>query len=282
MYNGAMRTVFALLFILLPLSTSSAISNPKQVFIPAGKALLGSDAKEKTFAYKIGGDYAKRGRWFDTEIKRKVFVGAFSIDKYPVTQSDYYRFVKDTKQKEPHISRSEYQEQGFLVHPYSEVIPFLWKNGKPPRRLSNHPVVLVSVDDAEKYCKWRGRNIKNKNFRLPTEEEWEKASRGSNGRYFPWGNEWDDLKANTSSSGASSTTPVTKYPKSQSPYGVYEMAGNIFEWTGTKAKSNPNRNVLKSCSWDDLPGFCRGSARHSRSRYSRHILIGFRCVSTTQ
>ena len=149
----------------------------------------------------------------------------------------------------------------------------------PPKKLENHPVVLVSVNDAETYCHWRGRKSKRK-YRLPTENEWEKAARGNDRRYFPWGNEWNPRFLNTATLGPYQTTPVTQYLQGKSPYGLQDMAGNVFEWTGTPQKVRRHYHILKSCSWDDAPGICRAAAKHARLQTSRHILIGFRCVST--
>jgi len=264
-----------------PQGKVSIPTNPQdieQIFIPGGKVTLGSDAKEKVYAYKIGGKWAREWRWFDGEKKREVFVGDFYIDKYPVTQARYYEFVQDTRHRAPFISAKDYETQGFLVHYYREVRPYLWTKRPPADKLDN-PVVLVSVGDATAYCRWRGRDYPGRTFGLPSENQWEKASRGSDGRYFPWGNTWDPSRANIGSTGPGNTTPVDKYASGLSPYGVSEMAGNIFEWTGTPSADDPDRNILKSCSWDDMPGFCRGAARHSRLKKSRHILIGFRCVS---
>jgi len=270
-------------------------SNIEQIFIPAGEVTLGSDKGQKGYAYSIGGPWAKKWRWFDGEKKRRVFVKDFHIDKYPVTEAQYFWFVRETGHRAPYISAKDYQKQGFLVHSYEEVRPYLWtyetkgetghkatvahRWSRPPADKPDNPVVLVSVGDAEAYCRWRGNFTHKKTFSLPTEDQWEKAARGPDGRYFPWGDSWDPARANIGSTGPNETTPVNRYDSGVSPYGVYEMAGNIFEWTATAAKNTPNRRVLKSCSWDDMPGFCRGAARHSRLKTSRHILIGFRCVS---
>ena len=251
----------------------------EQIRIPKGELFLGSNDAEKAYGYSIGGKAARKWRWYDIETERRVLVDEFYIDKFPVTQGQYFEFVKATGRRIPYISRDDYQKQGFLVHPYEEVLPFLWKDGKPPAGKRNHPVVLVSIGDAWEYCNWRGSGSPDRLFRLPFEAEWEKAARGVDGRYFPWGNEWNDDYANIGQSGPRSTTPVDKYEKGKSPYGVYDMAGNIFEWTLTQVKPDSDRYVLKSCSWDDLPGICRGAARHARPKGSRHILIGFRCVS---
>ncbi|MFQ5736564.1 MAG: formylglycine-generating enzyme family protein [Thermodesulfobacteriota bacterium] len=261
-----------------------APSDIEQVLVPGGAAALGSDAKEKAYGYAIGGEGARRWRWFDAEAQRRVFVDDFYIDMYPVTQAQYYVFVRETGHAPPFISERDYRRQGFLVHPYTEVAPYLWRKlaegMAPPAGRLDDPVVLVSVDDAMDYCRWRGGFYPERTFRLPYEDEWEKAARGDDGRYFPWGDTWDDTRANIGRSGPNGTSPVYRYDSGRSPYGVYDMAGNIFEWTGTVAGKGQGRHILKSCSWDDMPGICRAAARHSRPKGSRHILIGFRCAST--
>jgi formylglycine-generating enzyme required for sulfatase activity len=259
----------------------------EQVFIPGGDVMLGSDEAEKAYAYSIGGEGARKGRWFDGEVRRRVRVEDFYIDKYPITQAQYSEFVKRTDHRAPYISKDDYIEQGFLVHPYRSVRPYLWKKGigerpVPPEGKHHHPGVLVSLTDAAAYCAWRRSFLPDRKFRLPYEDEWEKAARGTDGRYFPWGDGWDDELANIWRSGPHGTTPVTRYKNGRSPYGVYEMAGNIFEWTLTPSRKRgegSGRFILKSCSWDDMPGICRAAARHARPEESRHILIGFRCVS---
>ncbi len=270
----------------------------EQIFIPAGKVTLGSDEKEKTYAYSIGGEGARKWRWFDGEKKRSVFVRNFYIDKYPVTEAQYFLFVIKTGHRAPFISEEDYKKQGFLVHSYREVRPYLWtmrsrdkqkyhgnrahKWSRPPKDKLKNPVVLVSLEDAAAYCRWRGTFEPKKTFTLPSEDQWEKAVRGTDARYFPWGNVWDNTRANIGSSTPQGTSPVERYDSGKSPYGVFDMAGNIFEWTSTPSENNPNRYILKSCSWDDEPGICRGAARHSRRKESRHILIGFRCVSVNK
>ncbi len=252
----------------------------ESVFIPAGKVSLGSDAKEKAYAYSLDGEMARKWKMFDSEKKRSVFLDDYFIDRYPVTQEEYARFVKATGHRIPFITQKEYIKQGFLVHSYREVIPYLWQKGKPPQDKLHDPVVLVSLGDAWEYCHWKDSLDAHYSVHVPTEDEWEKAARGVDARYFPWGNEWDKTKVNVWGSGANGTTPVDLHPEGASPYGVMEMAGNIFEWTMTPWKEGSNRYILKSCSWDDAPGLCRGAARHARPSKSRHILIGFRCAKS--
>ncbi len=135
-----------------------------------------------------------------------VMLPAYRIDKYPVTNAQYARFVAATGHRPPGN----------------------WAGGKIPKGQALHPVTLVSWYDAERYAKWAGK-------RLPTEAEWEKAARGSDGRRWPWGETMDASRLNTYYN-AGNTTPVTHYPLGASPYGVMDMAGNVSEWTASDLK----------------------------------------------
>jgi formylglycine-generating enzyme required for sulfatase activity len=127
----------------------------------------------------------------DQGTEEEIDLKAFYIDKYEVTNEDYKKFVHDHK--------------------------------FPPGK-EKHPVVNVSWHDADTYCKSLGK-------RLPTEEEWEKAARGTDGREYPWGDGFDSSKLNSRESGINDTTPVGKYEAGKSVYGVYDMSGNVREWT---------------------------------------------------
>jgi iron(II)-dependent oxidoreductase len=137
----------------------------------------------------------------------------------------------------------------------------------------DHPIVNVSWYDAVAYCEWAG-------VQLPTEAQWEKAARGTDGRIYPWGDEWDDSKCNNYETGIEETTPVGSYTQGTSPYGVMDMVGNVWEWCADwydekYYASAPNRNpqgpsagirrVLRGGSWlrvspDALRAAVRGSA----------------------
>jgi formylglycine-generating enzyme required for sulfatase activity len=104
--------------------------------------------------------------------------------------------------------------------------------------VANHPVVNVTWHDARAYCQWvtnvwraKGKIGKGDEVRLPSEAEWEKAARSTDGRTYPWGNEWDATKCNTSESGLGTTSPVGMYPEGAGPDGCLDMAGNVWEWT---------------------------------------------------
>ena len=256
--------------------------NPKLVKIPAGPFSMGSDRAERDYGYRIGSHAARRWRWFDNwELPRqRVALPEYFIDKNLTTQAEYRRFVWVSGHRAPFISPTDYKNQGYLVHPYASVRRYLWtknKNGRPtyPKGLADHPVVLVSQSDAQAYCAWRGGKAPAR-YRLPTEAEWEKAARGAGARYFPWGNTFDTERLNYGYK-MHGTTPVGAYPQGKSPYGVLDMAGNVFEWTSTPF-SRSKTTMKGGGSWDDQPGITRAAARHGRDPKARHLLFGFRCV----
>ncbi|MBK7895477.1 MAG: SUMF1/EgtB/PvdO family nonheme iron enzyme [Anaerolineaceae bacterium] len=139
--------------------------------------------------------------------KEKRHLPEFWIAKTAVTNADYARFVAAAGHKPP-------------SH---------WQGSKtPPQKIADHPVVLVSWHDAQAYAKWA-------NCQLPTEEEWEKAARGIDGRKYPWGDDWRDNHCNTSEAGIKTTSPVGQFsPQGDSPYGCADMSGNVWEWVATK------------------------------------------------
>jgi formylglycine-generating enzyme required for sulfatase activity len=132
----------------------------------------------------------------------------YYLAKTPVTNVQYTAFVRAT---------------GYVQ-------PSYWKGRRPPRGKKDHPVVYVSWDDAMKYCQWLSE-VTGRNYDLPSEAEWEKGARGTDGRIYPWGNQWDAARCNSGESGLEETTSVYAYPQGASPYGILDMAGNMFEWT---------------------------------------------------
>lgn len=247
----------------------------EHLYVPAGEFLMGSSEDEREYAYRLDKEVTRTYGWYEKESRAKARTGSYCIDRYPVINAQYKAFIDETGHPEPYISPEAYQKQGFLAHPYEKVKRFLWQKRSFSPDRGNHPVVLVSLLDAKAYCAWKGKKI-DRSYRLPTEAEWEKAARGTEGRYYPWGDEWNPENLN-SGNRFGSTTPVSQFPQGRSPYGVYDMAGNLFEWTATRW--DEKSFVLKGCSWDDLPGTCRAAMRHGRPPQTKHILIGFRCVS---
>jgi formylglycine-generating enzyme required for sulfatase activity len=257
------------------LAAPAACSEPERmVHVPAGTFWMGSDAAERRLAEALSSPAVRAARWFDLEAPRqRLSSAAFCIDRLLVTQADYAAFVRATEYRSPFIDREEYRRQGFLVHDYDRaVVPYLWRDGKPPPGREDHPVVLVSAGDAQAYCRWR-----HPAARVPTEIEWERAARGDDGRIFPWGNAWDPERLNSAAKGPGGTTPVGRYPSGRSPHGLFDAVGNVFQWT-TKSTAD-TRRILKGCAWDDEAGLCRPAFRHARPIRTRHILIGFRCAA---
>jgi toxoflavin biosynthesis protein ToxD len=271
-------------------------SDPKFAWIPSGFYISGSDRAERDTAYLVSAQAAasspsevsqseqqlRQVGWFDREPGRqRRSLPGFCLSRNLVTNADYQVFVQATQVPGPQISAAEYQAQGFLVHPYDKVGSFLWQGDQYPAGEGDHPVVLVSEGDAVAFAQWLGKQgqTPGARYRLPTAAEWEKAARGNDGRAYAWGNDWRPDATNWAGSGRDHTSPVGAYPLSRSPYGVEDMAGNVFEYTSThQGMGAAAQVVMKGCSWDDLPGFCRAAYRHLRPSHSRHILFGFRLV----
>lgn len=194
-------------------------------------------------------------------------VDAFYIDRHEVTNNDYHAFTMA-------IGRPA---------------PDHWRGPKPPAAIGDHPVTYVSWYDARDYCTWRGK-------RLPTEFEWEKAARGEDGLKFPWGDVFDPKVANTPQSGIGHTTPVGSFPKGASPYGVLDMAGNVWEWTDSwylpypgNKRSNPNYGqiyrIVRGGSWYDCEFYKCGISAPAFNRgffipNTKNDTFGFRCAAT--
>ncbi|MFQ5913645.1 MAG: formylglycine-generating enzyme family protein [Nitrospinota bacterium] len=256
-------------------------SRAEMGIIPAGKFVMGSTREEREYGYKLdetlhNSSVARRNRWFENETRREVNLPAYRIDKYLVTNADYKGFADATGRPAPFVTQGVWDSYG-LIHKYSAVKRFLWREGRYPPGRAAHPVVLVPHADAAAYCEWRGKK-EGRKLRLPTEEEWEKAARGADGRYFPWGNVFDAARLNSYDGGPFDTVPVGRYPSGASPSGILDMAGMVFEWTWTRAAWDPGKFIVKGGSWDDYPGVTRSAARHGRPSALKHILIGFRCA----
>jgi len=279
----------------VPMTRDRCAAQPGFVFVPGGEFIAGSDQAERDYGYAISAQAIadspdaiaaaeqrlRDRRWFEFEgDRRRETLAAFCLQANLVAQQDYAEFVAATGHRPPGITAEEYQEQGFLVHPYEDVVPYLWRDGTFPQGLAEHPVVLVSYDDALAYAEWRGAQD-GVAYRLPTAAEWEKAARSDDGRYFPWGSEWQDDATHWAQSEPFGTSAIARYPRSRSVYGAADMAGNVFEYTSTlRNRQEATVAVMKGCSWDDLPGFCRAAYEHTRPVDARHILFGFRLVLT--
>lgn len=213
----------------------------------------------------------------DEKPVHKSYLNAYHIDKYEVTVGQYGEFLDDTSFDPPPTWTT-------MVQPPNE----------------NRPVVNVDWKDANNYCRWAGK-------RLPTEAEWEKAARGADGRMYPWGNDPpNQLRANYGKGkwdNHNTLVPVGQLKDGQSPYGIYDLAGNVWEWVNdwydpTYYATSPSRNptgpetgkykVLRGGSWDLAPESLRSSHRDfnipSTTDYDspayRNFNSGFRCAKS--
>lgn len=258
-----------------------APAEPAAVRVPAGPFLRGSDRAERDAAYRLdeaayGHDVTRRRRWYENEPPlRPLDLPAFRIMRTPVTNALYAEFVRDTGHRLPAVDPRTWA--GYrLVHPYERTLRHQWRDDRPPPGREAHPVVLVDHSDATAFARWLSRRT-GRSWRLPREEEWEKAARGTDGRMFPWGNAFDCRRLDSADCGPFDTVAVGSYPEGASPFGLLDAAGLVFEWTSTP--DGPGRYIVKGGSWDDRGcGVCRPAARHGRPADIRHILIGFRLV----
>ena len=206
----------------------------------------------------------------DHEVERPphpVSVAAFEIDKFEVTNEQFEKFVAETG----YVTEAE--KAGDTSWRY-------WAKDK-----ANHPVVKVSWNDAQAFCEWAEK-------RLPTEAEWEKAARGTDGRTYPWGNDWDVNKGNTKDAGYRGTIIVGSFPGGASPYGVMDMAGNVAEWTSDWFQPYPGYpggdneaqyfgekyRVIRGGGWFSGQELVRTTERSASSMTLANDDVGFRCV----
>ena len=207
--------------------------------VPAGPAFLGSTPEDKQERLAVLRQDLHE-RILSERERRSVEVEAFQVDRTLVTNDEFAEF------------------QPVHAHRYA------------PEE-GDHPAVYVSWHDAVAYATWLGKQ-------LPTEEEWEKAARGAEGRRYPWGDAFDPDRVNSAESGLRRTTPVGAYPAGASPYGCLDMAGNVWEWTASSWKEGGPFKVQKGGSTVNFAPHQQPSARFEG--FPDFILqwVGFRCV----
>jgi formylglycine-generating enzyme len=234
---------------------------------PARDAATPVEPMKEDMVFIPAGEFLRgyNGGGFDEKPEGRVMLAAYWIDRYEVTYGAYKAFVTATGHRKP-ISR-------YVKH--------FDKLSAPTQ-----PAVYVSWEDADAYCRYRGA-------RLPTEAEWEKAARGVNGLLWPWGN-LDKLgAANTGNPDPYEyPAPVASFPLDQSPYGVYDMAGNVMEWvadwyqedafrdTSPNPKGPPTGSfkVIRGASWGTIGKETRLTVRLKMVPDFRDTTIGFRCA----
>jgi formylglycine-generating enzyme required for sulfatase activity len=242
------------------------------ILIPAGEFLMGSDPDKDAHARP------------EEQPQHTFYLPDYTIARTPVTNAQYKVFVRATRHNSPDHWRW-----------------LFWKRRRPPKQRIDHPVVNVTYDDAQDYCRWL-TDVTGKSYRLPNEAEWEKAARSTDGRLYPWGNAWDGDRCNVSGgSDLEDTTPVGAYPAGASLYGLLDTVGNVWEWTrslwGPRLREpqftypyDPDdgrenawatsdvRRVLRGASFFNGPEMARCAARYRYSPKNWFRSIGFRVV----
>lgn len=186
------------------------------------------------------------------------------IDQYPVTNEKYRAFVEAGG----YGNQQYWSDYGWNWKTENNIIgPAYWNDLK--WNSEDCPVVGVSYYEAKAYARWAGK-------RLPTEQEWEKAARSEDGRQYPWGKKFYKNRCNSSESEISHTTPVNQYPNGVSPYGCYDMAGNVWEWCASWYDSTQGWCIVRGGSWNAVPADLRLTARNWYDAFYRNYLLGFR------
>ncbi len=253
----------------------SSVDDMQQVYVPAGTFTMGAAIQDKE---AIASE----------KPAHEVYLDAYWIDRTEVTNSQYARCVSAGTCQPPTAFG---QERTNSIH-------YEWYYGNP--QYDDYPVIYVDWDAAQTYCEWAGR-------RLPTEAEWEKAARGTDQRWYPWGNKnirssfvnladrsaHYDHSYNLINDGFVDTAPVGNYPKGASPYGAYDMAGNVWEWVedwysqtyySQSPVENPTgpesgtRKVLRGGSYNNSNWSIRTTMRSYLGPLYGYGYVGFRCA----
>ncbi|MGB8646034.1 MAG: SUMF1/EgtB/PvdO family nonheme iron enzyme [Anaerolineae bacterium] len=261
--------------------TGRLIDSTPMTFIPSGEFLMGSTDQDIAKISALCRDCSS-GEWAGEQPQHRVYVDAFQLDQHEVSNAQYQKCVSAGLCALP-FDNSSYTRKSYYGNP----------------QFNNYPVIYVSWNDALTYCQWAGK-------RLPTEAEWEKAARGTDGRLFPWGNNVDGTRFNFCDKncpfshkepgvddGSVDTATVTSYPSGTGPYGNLNMLGNVWEWTADWYDSN----YYAISPFANPPGPAFGQAKvirggswynklstHAASRYSyapnlsNSKYVGFRCA----
>lgn len=268
---------------------TTSLPLPAFCYVPAQPFLMGTpEAALSALAQRYGGT---RESYREESPQFSLTLPAFAIAQTPVTHELYAAFVADTATPPPGI----------------------WRGPDLPAGLVNHPVVDIDWQQAQAFCNWltaqhlplsikggkggASEQIKlvAPRFRLPTEAEWEQAARGTDGRTFPWGDTFDAVHTNTREAQQNGTTPVGDYPTGASPYGLLDMAGNVWELTSTldalypytmadgrEDLEAPGRRIARGGCYANPQGFARCACRFRFPPNLRNPFLGFRLAVTLE
>ena len=249
-----------------------SVKPPVMVLIPGGSFLMGTSDEQISLLIETE-DWADE--WLHEDLfqveqpQHKVTLPDYEIGKYPVSNIEYFSFIYNTGHRVP-----------------KSWTGFHYNDGE-----ANHPVSGVSKHDATAYCEWVSKSLKTV-FRLPTEAEWEKASRGTDGRIYPWGENFDPWRCNTLESAKRGTTPNGSYsPSGDSIYGVADMVGNVWEWTDSfltsypysekpENKTSESKCIVRGGAWYYSHKLARCAARENVLADYVSPALGFRLART--
>ncbi len=220
--------------------------------IAAGAPATGSYGQVQQQRHPVDGKFmtlVPAGIFLCGRDNEPVWLDAFLIDVHPTTNADYARFARAT----------------------GHTTPSNWPDGRCPVAVHDHPVVFVTWHDATAYARWAGKS-------LPTSQQWEKAARGSRGHVYPWGNQPTPAKCNVREGDVGSTTPVDRYHSGVSPFGVYDLCGNVWEWCSSE--TDPGRHELKGSAFTSPFRRATPSTFNDASAEMCDDDTGFRCVAT--
>ena len=250
--------------ILIPVKVSER-DQKEMVLVSSGEFIMGTNKVDTEGTQKNIG--AVKALYLDQHPERKLFLGPFYMDRYEVTNAEYFKFLKATQ---------------FTDRPAH------WVGGAFPEEQALHPVTQVTWWEGWSYCMWAGKQ-------LPTEAQWEKSARGPKGLPYPWGEEFIKGKSNLGIDGDRKTASVTAYPEDVSSYGVYGLSGNVMEWTldwylpypgNTKSNSRFGRElkVLRGNGYQKAGHYFLDAYRFAFTRTEANPNdffenVGFRCAS---
>ncbi|NOY62579.1 MAG: formylglycine-generating enzyme family protein [Gammaproteobacteria bacterium] len=291
-------------------TANQSTNNDDMVLIPAGKFIMGSDRVDTS---SRAGEFGNTKPWYmDEHPQHQVLLGAFYIDKYEVTNAAFLKFVIATNAAPP----EHWLDNGYLLNLRKErlreqpveklrkLAVKLFKLDIDTRTMSKKelltaidedmerrghlPVTYTSWYQANAFCNWKGKH-------LPTEEQWEKAVRGAAGNEFAWGNKWRPEMSNTGDQDwPDGVAPGGAYESDKSAYGVYDLSGNVVEWTEDWYHPYPDSDydskdygrkfkILRGAGWGGsghyaLKLFQRGAYRFYLPPDAAKEDLGFRCA----